>query len=226
MIDYLFDWLIDWSWLIDRLIGWSGWGKRLLGIDKLILLIDWYHLVWLIDWFGLINLISLIRCIDWLFDLMRCDSLIYLIDWFHGWFIWSYCLHLSLAWAMDRLRAPIWMKGTAKLVSLHWSIVLIGLVHWITLHDWSDAIDHLMAYLMACFCLCVGVVDWSVEWLTERIIDDRPWNPRNPNSMLRNILSHHAPPVGRQETFRVRLEEVLSKSGPWPVEPGTSGESL
>ena len=122
---------------------------------------------------------------------------------------------------MDRLRILIWMKGTAKLVSLHWSIVLIRLVQWITLHDWSDAIDRLMAYLMACYCLCVGVVDWRLEWLTEHIIDDRPWNPRNPNSMLRNILSHHAPPVGWQKRFVCVWKKFCCRRGPGGGEPGT-----
>ena len=33
---------------------------------------------------------------------------------------------------------------------------------------------------------------WCVQMLIKRIIDDRPWNPRNPNSMLRKKKGHHS----------------------------------
>ena len=93
---------------------------------------------------------------------------------------------------MQRLTMLIRVNRIPTLVLFHWSILLNRLVYRKALHEWSNAIDRLMTFLMDWYCLPVRVIDWNAEWLMQHMIDDRPWNPRNPNSMLRKKKSYHS----------------------------------
>ena len=122
---------------------------------------------------------------------------------------------------MQRLTMMTWVNRIPTLVLFHSSIVLNRLVYRKALQEWSNAIDHLMTFLLDWYCLPVRVIDCNAEWLMQHTIDDRPWNPRNPNSMLRNIASHHVPHLVRDSLVVFVSKKFCCRGGGRRVDPGT-----
>ena len=123
---------------------------------------------------------------------------------------------------MQRLTMMTWVNRIPTLVLFHWSILLNRLVYRKALQEWSNAIDHLMTFLLDWYCLPVRVIDCNAVWLMQHTIDDRPWNPRNPNSMLRNIASHHVPHLVRDSLVVFVSKKFCCRGGA----KGRSGNGL
>ena len=131
----------------------------------------------------------------------------FMISWYViHWFVW---LIDYMIWSVDRIvcirprleRLTGWGAWCQWSEEGNWRHLFDGLFRFdrltLLLTDWHDAIDRNQegSYLKPGGWLCLRMMEWIIKSLTDYIIGDRPWNPRNPNSMLRNIASHHAPLV-------------------------------
>ena len=153
---------------------------------------------------------------EWFENINRIMISWYVIHWFGrliDYMIWSVDRIVCIRPSLERLTG--WGAWCLWSEEGNWGHLFDGLFRfdWLTLLliDWHDAIDGNQdgSYLKPGGWLCLRMMEWIIKSLTDYIIGDRPWNPRNPNSMLRNIASHHATTCRAILPVRLPLLEVL-----------------